>query len=151
MRLLPVEHVQQEEEANCLAACAHMALTYLGVRASQRRLNRQLGLRSGGIPYSRLMRLEQYGVDVWLQSGDETRLYAAIDAHSPPILFVRTNELRSYWQIDTRHALLVIGYDDTHFFLNDPAFSDAPKRVLVDELMLAWLEFDYNYATITPR
>ncbi len=74
-----------------------------------------------------------------------------IDERIPPILFVRTSELLSYWAEDTQHALLVVGYDDTHFFLNDPAFPDAPKRVLVDELMLAWIEFDYTYATIAPR
>ncbi len=31
---------------------------------------------------------------------------------------------------------------------NDPAFADAPKQVMIDELMLAWSEFDYTYALI---
>lgn len=60
-----------------------------------------------------------------------------------------TKELTTYWDVNVRHALLVVGYDDTHFYLNDPAFADAPKRVMIDELMLAWLEFDYIYALIT--
>jgi hypothetical protein len=33
--------------------------------------------------------------------------------------------------------------------LNDPALPDAPQRVSVDELMLAWDEFDNSYATLT--
>lgn len=54
----------------------------------------------------------------------------------------------SYWTIDTRHALVVAGYDPEFVWLYDPAFSDAPIKVLADELMLAWLEFDYQYAVL---
>ena len=49
----------------------------------------------------------------------------------------------------TRPAVVTVGYDENHFCLNDPAFLDAPQQEPIDELMLAWLEFDYMYATIT--
>ena len=54
----------------------------------------------------------------------------------------------TYWKEDAQHALVVVGYDETNFYLNDPAFADAPKTVSIDEVMLAWLEFDYMYATV---
>jgi len=45
--------------------------------------------------------------------------------------------------------LLLSSYKDPHLLLNDPAFPDAPRRVNVDELMLAWDEFDNIYALLT--
>jgi ABC-type bacteriocin/lantibiotic exporter with double-glycine peptidase domain len=149
IRLLPVEHRLQEEKAGCLAACAQMALHHLGISIAQRQLNRLFDLGEVGTQFSRIQRLARYGVQITLQAGDEDGLKQAIDQGLPSILFVRTNQLTTYWQADVRHALLVVGYDETHFYLNDPAFSDAPKRVPVDEVMLAWLEFDYIYARLT--
>jgi len=149
MRLLPIKHQPQEEDSGCLAACSQMQLLGLGISVSQRVLNKLFDLRKGGVPFPHVRRVERYGVKVTLASGDETDLQKAIDQNRPPVIFVRTHQLTSYWKIDTRHAILVVGYDETHFYLNDPAFPDAPKRVLLDEVMLAWLEFDYTYALIT--
>ncbi len=149
LHLLPVEHYPQEEKAGCLAACTQMALQYLDISSKQRQLNRLFELGEIGAQFSRLERLTRYGVKVSIQAGDEDELKQAIDRGIPPILFVRTNQLTTYWSADVRHALLVIGYDDTHLYLNDPAFPDAPQRVPLDEVMLAWLEFDYAYALIT--
>ncbi|MFN8488320.1 MAG: peptidase C39 family protein [Caldilineaceae bacterium] len=147
--LLPIEHYSQEEKAGCLAACTQMVLKYLGISSQQRHLNRLFELGEIGVQFSRLERLTRYGVKVSIQTGDEHKLKEAIDQGVPPILFVRTSQLTTYWQTDVRHALLVIGYDDTYLYLNDPAFPDAPKQVPLDEVMLAWLEFDYVYALIT--
>ncbi len=147
--LLPIKHRLQEEEFGCLAACAEMALSALSISVSQRELNKLFDLRTGGVPLTYIQRAERYGVKVTVLSGDERNLQQAIDQNLPPVLFVRTNQLTSYWQDDTRHALVVVGYDETHLYLNDPAFPDAPKGVLLDEVMLAWLEFDYMYALIT--
>jgi len=84
-----------------------------------------------------------------LQAGDETNLQQSMNQSIPPVIFVRTGQLTSYWHEDVQHAIVLVGYDDTHFYVNDPAFPDAPKQIPMDELMLAWLEFDYTYALIT--
>jgi len=148
MPFLAVDHFPQEEEAGCLAACTQMALSYLGIQRTQAELNQLFSLRQGGVPLSRLQRIEPYGVQVAIQSGEETHLRQAIDEGIVPFVFIRTNEL-SYWQTDTRHVILVVGYDEANFLIHDPAFADAPKSVNADELMLAWGEFDYLYATVT--
>jgi hypothetical protein len=31
-----------------------------------------------------------------------------------------------YWQADLAHAVVVVGHDEEHLLLNDPAFDDAP-------------------------
>lgn len=148
-RLLPIKHFPQEADAGCLAACVQMISTFLETPILQKKLNQLFELTSLGVPLSRLTRLGRYGLRVNIHHfSDLEDLQRSVDNDNPPIIFVRTHQL-SYWQEDTQHALLLIGYDDTNLFINDPAFPDAPKQIDVDELMLAWDEFDNTYATIT--
>lgn len=126
-----------------------MTLTFLETPISQKKLNQLFELTSLGVPLFRLTRLDRYGLQVNIHNfSDLEDLQQSVDNNIPPIIFVRTHQL-SYWQEDTQHALLLVGYDDTNLFINDPAFPDAPKQINVDELMLAWDEFDSTYATIT--
>ncbi|MDM8529616.1 cysteine peptidase family C39 domain-containing protein [Anaerolineales bacterium HSG25] len=148
MPLLTIEHARQEESAGCLAACTQMVLNYIGTAISQMELNRLFDLTKMGVPYSRLKRLTKYDVEAMLKEGDLSDLQQLINQNVPPILFLRTGEL-SYWQDDTQHAVVMSGYEDDILLLNDPAFPSAPQRVLADELMLAWDEFDNVYAQLT--
>lgn len=147
--LLPIELRPQEAEAGCLAACVQMVLVRSGLVISQAELNRLFELTPAGVPLSRLGRLGRYGVQVTIRrNGDLPDLYQAIAQNIPPIVFMRTAPL-PYWSEDSQHAVVVSGYDETHLWLNDPAFPDAPQKVLAGELMLAWDEFDNAYALLT--
>ena len=145
--LLRLEHRQQEVPAGCLAACTQMALANLGITVTQAKLNRLLGLTPVGVPASHLRRLERYGVQASFQQGTADDLQRALEQDTPPIVFVRTGQL-SYWTTDTQHAVLISGYDEMTFLLNDPAFPTT-RRVEIFELVLAWDEFDNRYALIT--
>lgn len=146
--IIKVEHILQEDDGTCLAACAQAVLAYWGVFHSQNELNRLFGFIEGGVPLSRLSRLEQYGVKVDIRPGEENDLYTYLEQQIPLTLFVRTDQL-TYWQYDTRHAVVVVGYEGEYVLVNDPAFEDAPIRILADELFLAWSEFDYTLAVIS--
>lgn len=148
-QLLSVEHSVQEEESGCLAACGQMLLRYLGIKVSQHQLNRLFDQGELGARFSNIQRLTRHRVQVTLYTGNDLALKRALDNKKPPAIPVLTSELTSYWDIHVRHAVVVVGYDEKHFYLNDPAFPDAPKQVLIDELMLAWIEFDYTYALVT--
>lgn len=124
-----------------------MALQYIGISQSQAQLNRLLGLTPEGVPSSRIQRLSRLGVEVVYASGDETLLKEAIDRGTPPIIFVDTGEL-PYWNTRLRHTVIVVGYDETQVYLNDPDQPTAPIAVNWGDLMLAWSEFDYKYALI---
>lgn len=149
MHSLPIEHCLQEVDAGCLAACAQMVLAGLGVTVSQAELNQLFELTPLGVPLSRLTRIDSYGVRVTIhRNGTLEDLIQAVDQNIPPIVFIRTAQL-TYWQEDAQHALVVRGYDGSYLLLNDPAFPDAPKKILAEELMLAWDEFHNAYAEIT--
>ena len=123
-----------------------MALAHLEIVVTQAELNHLLGLTPAGVPISHLTRLERYGVQTQFKKGATEDLKRAIDRDVPPIILVHTAQL-PYWTIDIQHALLVSGYDEETFLLNDPAFTD-PQRVPILELMLAWDEFDNRYALV---
>jgi ABC-type bacteriocin/lantibiotic exporter with double-glycine peptidase domain len=125
-----------------------MVLRYSGLEHSQRHFNQLLGLTSMGVPYSNISRLARLGVKVAIHIGDQVQLQQAIDRNLPVIAFLFTGDL-PYWQDNTPHAVVVVGYDDTNCHINDPAVGDAPQVVQWDEFMLAWGEMDYAYAVIT--
>lgn len=57
-----------------------------------------------------------------------------------------------YWSSSTDHALVVVGYDEAHIFVNDPDRPEAevPISIPRGDFELAWLERDYFYALVTP-
>ena len=124
-----------------------MVLQHIGVETTQSRLNRLFGLTSIGAPYSNIRRLDQLGIQVTVAAGDDSTIRSAIDRNQPVIVFIKTGDL-SYWPDNTSHAIVVVGYDDEHVFLNDPVFVDAPKRSAWNEFMLAWSEQDYMLALV---
>jgi ABC-type bacteriocin/lantibiotic exporter with double-glycine peptidase domain len=146
--LLPIEHHMQETGVGCLAACTQMVLHYIGIEQSQQRLNQLLGLTSIGVPYTNLTRLTWLDVQVDMLMGDEAQIKQAIGSDRPIIAFLFTGDL-PYWQANTPHAVVIAGYDDTHLYINDPAFVTAPQTVQWSEFLLAWSEMDYAYAIIT--
>jgi ABC-type bacteriocin/lantibiotic exporter with double-glycine peptidase domain len=143
-----VPHKTQEEDKGCLAACTQMVLAHLGVKQSQRALNRLFSLTSIGVPFSNIRRIAKLGLTVALKTGNEDDLRRAIDQGLPPVVFVFTGAL-SYWAANTSHALVVVGYDEAGFFLNDPVFGNAPQYALLKEFMLAWSEHNYSFALIS--
>lgn len=149
MSLLNVPHQTQIEDSWCLPACAAMICAYWQRPKYQGDVARWLQTTEIGTPARNISRLKDYGFDVTCLEGSLQFLIESLQRGIPCILFLRTGEL-SYWEIDTAHAVVIIGIDAQEVYLNDPVFEDAPKVIPVDELMLAWSSFDYVVATLTP-
>ncbi len=147
MPLLPILHCQQRQPAECLAACAAMALDYLQKPHSYDTLLKIIQVGYAGAPFRNLHYLAKLDVSVSIEQGQITTLRAALAKKLPPIVFVATQEL-GYWHEATNHAVVIAGLDDDKIYLNDPAFPDAPKVVTIDEFALAWLEMDEFLAVL---
>lgn len=151
MTLLAISHLQQKQEADCLAACAQIVLQYLQIPIPYSRLLQILETDRGGSRFSKLRQLEvELGLIVELAQGDDdlNLFYRYLNQALPVIVSVNTAELKSYWNVGTYHAVVVTGLDDEYVYLADPYFDDAPQEVRRDEFLLAWLEQDYWYGVI---
>jgi ABC-type bacteriocin/lantibiotic exporter with double-glycine peptidase domain len=147
-RLLPIPHRKQQGDGDCLAACAAMILESLDAALPYADVLRLLKVKSFGAPASNIRLLEQLSLRVSYRVTNMAGLEQLLTANQPVIVFVRTYEL-PYWVYATDHALVVVGFDDAHIFVNDPYFDNAPIAVTRGDFELAWLERDYYYATIT--
>lgn len=144
--LLPVSHLKQTSEGDCLAACAAMVLKHLGLTLSYSDLLELLKIRSYGAPAGNIRLITQLGLSVT----DLPGLIQLLEQGSPVIVFLRTGDL-PYWKYNTDHAIVVTGYDsEAHqLFVHDPYANEAPIAVTQGDFELAWSERDYHFATIT--
>ncbi|MDM8528749.1 C39 family peptidase [Anaerolineales bacterium HSG24] len=144
---LPVPHIQQPNDGECLAACAAMLLLYLNIPVDYPKLLKLLKVRPNiGTPAYNIKRLEQLGLTILYQQGSLPDLQQYLSKNRPCIAFVKTVEL-PYWPEATDHAVVVTGIDPQFVYLNDPAFTTFPLQVPIGDFDLAWLERDEYYAT----
>ena len=146
--LLSVPHLLQRSDGDCLAACVAMVLAYLDRVMDYAALLSLLKIRPHGAPAGNIRLLASLNLNVVYSKTDMVGLEAMLQQGHPVIVFVRTGEL-PYWTYSTDHALLVVGYDESQLYVNDPYYSEAPIAVPRGDFELAWLEHDYRYALIT--
>ena len=146
--LLSVPHLLQRSDGDCLAACAAMVLAYLDRAMDYAELLSLLKIRPYGAPAGNIRLLASLNLNVVYSKTNMVGLEAMLQRGRLVIVFVRTGEL-PYWTYSTDHALLVVGYDESQLYVNDPYYSEAPIAVPRGDFELAWLEHDYRYALIT--
>lgn len=148
--ILPVPHIPQRKQGECLAAYAAMMLNYLGHSVNYDKLLKLLRIRTNiGAPASNIRQLETLGVTIIYRQGNWKELGDHLENNRPCMALVQTEEL-PYWTEQSDHAVIVIGLDDEFVYLNDPAFPEAPIRISQGEFDLAWLEKDEVYAVLIP-
>ncbi len=81
--------------------------------------------------------MSRYGFEVFYGAGSLATVEVYLQQQLPCILFVRTGDLRSYWKIDTPHAVVVAGLDVDNVALFDPGLGVAPSIVSIGNLLLA--------------
>ncbi len=86
--LLPVSHRQQIQQADCLAACAAMVLTYLQIPVDYRNLLSVLNVREFGTSFLSLENIERIGLYVLVLEGDMSTLERWLLQGLPPIVAV---------------------------------------------------------------
>jgi ABC-type bacteriocin/lantibiotic exporter with double-glycine peptidase domain len=107
---LPVPHLMQVQQSDCLAACAAMVLVYLGKPVDYRRLLKLLDVDSFGAPRRNIARLARLGVDLVYREANISLLLDTLRQGDPVIAFVDTGEL-GYWTEVTNHAVVVVGIE----------------------------------------
>jgi hypothetical protein len=111
---------------------------------------RWMGTRPIGTPASRIVQLSRRGFDVIYATGASATLDEWLNQGIPPILFVRTGDLRPYWTVNTPHAVVLAGLQGDDGVLFDPGLDVAPAYVSLGDILLAWLHTDNAYAILRP-
>ncbi|MBM4422520.1 MAG: hypothetical protein FJ030_03900 [Chloroflexi bacterium] len=148
--LLPIEHIQQRSDGDCIAACAAMILKYMGIAVGYERLLALLRTSPIGAASFRVRELEHLGITVVYKQGDLAELHRHLLSDRPCIAFVKSSEL-PYSNLSINHAVVVSGIDDELIYLNDPDLDYAPVAVSHGDFGLAWLERDEYYAAFLHR
>lgn len=153
MTFLRVSHQIQQEQADCLVACAAMVLTYHSISFRHPHLPRLLKTQKQGTVFGNLAFLEKIDVHTEVGKSNDydniTLLTSTLENSNPLIVGVLTSELQTYWKERAYHAVVVVGMDEQNVLLNDPAFKHSPQIVPIDEFLIAWGEHDYLYAILT--
>lgn len=145
---LPVPHRKQTQASDCLAACVAMVLDYLHRPVPYARLLSLLGIGPIGAPRRNILRLTRLGgLEVIYRTATLSLVAQYLLTRDPVIAFVDTGEL-SYWLSTTNHALVVVGMDNEHVLVHDPAYTIFPISISHLEFELAWLNGDNTCAVI---
>ena len=148
--ILPVPHVQQRKDGECLAACAAMILAYMGIKPDYEYLLRLLDIREFGAPFTRLRRLEKLKISVTVEPrGTIRQLETLLRQNHPCIVGIDTGELPYRDEKGLPHAVVVVGLDPTYIYLNDPDLKTGPLHVPIRDFDLAWLNRDEEYAFVS--
>jgi ABC-type bacteriocin/lantibiotic exporter with double-glycine peptidase domain len=83
--LLPVPHLQQLADGDCLPACAFMVLTYMGKKTRFWRLRWLLGTKSFGTPFLHIRHLQQLGITVEVQARGTLSMIQNFQTHRLPL------------------------------------------------------------------
>lgn len=146
---LAVPHWQQSSEGRCLESCVCMVLSYLGHSVTEDSVAQLFDSTPFGTPSSRVKRLKHWGYQVNYRSATVADLADWLAAGLPVIAFVHTTFL-DYWQVQTPHAVVVVGLDEDHVYIHDPAFAEAPQKCAIDGFIAAWIEMDEVVAVLEP-
>jgi ABC-type bacteriocin/lantibiotic exporter with double-glycine peptidase domain len=144
---LSIPALKQSRAGRCLPACVRMVLAFLGDERSEDALARVLKTRPFDTQASNVRLLASYGYTVTYGETSFSQLREFVQEGIPPIVFIQTGAL-DYWSENVNHAVVLIGCDDDHVAILDPAF-DAPQAVPITTFLLAWSDFDYRFAVIS--
>jgi len=144
---LPIPHILQTSQADCLAACAAMVLTHLNKLLPYNELLSILNIQWFGAPFGNIRNLEQIGVRILYKQGSLFDLNDHLTVGEPIITPIFTGEL-PYAKEMTNHTVVIVGIREHYVYINDPAVTQAPIPVPKGDFDLAWLERDKWYAVI---
>lgn len=85
--------------------------------------------------------LKEWNLETTISFSNFEELENYVIQKQPVIVLLWTGEL-SYWDskkyLDYLHTVVVIGYNDENILVNDPAFSEYPKIIPINEFLEAW-------------
>jgi len=127
-----------------------MVLAYYGRTCSEDEVRQLLGTGPQGTTARAILRVAALGFDVQLRFTNLGELNAALNAGTPPVVFVNTGDL-DYWSFDCAHVLVVVGMDVTSVSVNDPQLDSGPQQTSLSGFHQAWAANKCLAAFLRPQ
>jgi ABC-type bacteriocin/lantibiotic exporter with double-glycine peptidase domain len=127
-----------------------MVLAHYGRPFTEAEVRQHLGTGPHGTRARDISQVESLGFDVQIETADLGQLAGALHSGVPPIVCLETTFL-PYWKTSCDHVAVVVGFDPTAVFLNDPYFDSAPQQTTLGDFERAWASNDHLAAFIRPR
>ena len=105
---------------------------------------------SPATPFSNIERLRNLSLFVRHNKyGNLALIEEHIELGLPVIVAVHTWALPHWKNVDTEHAVVVVGFDDENVYLNDPFFVESSLPVPIAYFPGAWSDRDEQFAIIS--
>ena len=149
--ILDVPHLLQEKNSSCYPACLRMVLSYLEIEVSESELRTMLETDDIGTPMNKISApAKSLDINILAENMSLTTLKDRLDQGFPVVAFVYTERL-PYWQTNTAHAVVAVGYEeDGGILVNDPMFKTAPKSIMEELFLEAW-QFFANFGAVAEK
>ena len=175
-----VPYIKQFNKSSCVAACFEMVLASYGVKVSQRILYKKAEPTSKGLPYPNLMlalkdknfRLERWSNHKSIYNRvrtEKAKRLGLIRFHSKASLSLLKNFLKKGMPVivgvhldtwknqnlypEDTHAVVIVGYKNNEFTVNDPATGLHRRGFKVSQKFLkaAWDKCDNTMSVLTKK
>lgn len=153
--LLKKRHFKQELNYSCVPTAARILLNYLGLEVeSEACLRRILKTKITGTNIFNLAFLKDekdWNVEVWSELGTLRELETYLTQDEIPIIVLVDTEPLEYWKESAAHVLVVVGFDQKDFIVNDPYFTDKEIKIPREIFNQAWGVFQNLMVVIKKR
>jgi len=79
---------------------------------------------------------------------DDLTLFGPAIEVGLPVLVAVDADVAEAWPHVANHAVVVVGFDDDHVYVDDPAQTETSFAVEAETFLLAWSRREYEYAVI---
>lgn len=153
--LLKKQHFKQETKASCVPAAAMMVLNYLGLAVeSEAYLRKILKTKATGTHIFNLGYLKDekdWNLDVKSELGTITAIKNYLTKDQIPVIALVDTSPLDYWNLSTAHVLVIVGFDEEHFIVNDPFFENKEIKIPLKTFIEAWSVFQNLLIIVKKR
>jgi len=133
---------RQDNVYSCGSSVVQSILTYYGIDKRQDDLSKSLHITKDGISYTDIIDKFKYyklRTESGIMSQDNIKMY--IDKHIPVIILIQAHSADKKYSKDKYidgHFIIIIGYDNNKFFIEDPSINNNIGYIPFDELDVRW-------------
>lgn len=140
---------RQDNTCSCGSSVVQSILTYYGIDKRQDDLSKSLHMTKDGISYTEIIdKLKYYKLQTESGIMSQENVKKFIDNQIPVIILIQAYSADKKYSKDKYtdgHFVIIIGYDDSKFFIEDPSINNNIGYIPFKELDIRWHGYGQNH------